>query len=175
MATVAFSSDDGVDLALAIFLIAVGLALAYAFIVLGVTLGRISRFIRRTEEEMLPMIEEAGGTVRRVNRELDKVGEMTSSAAAAIASVDRAVRGVSSVVMAPVEKLSGLAAGVTHGVSSFRAHGDWGEAVKAGKEASARREADVREDLAGAAGGDGAETTAGQPPADYDMAENDRP
>ena len=57
----AFSWNDLADLALAVFLFAVGLSLAYAFVRLGGTLGRLSAFIKGTQEELLPVINKTGG------------------------------------------------------------------------------------------------------------------
>jgi uncharacterized protein YoxC len=142
-----FSWSDGVDLALAVFLIVVGLALAYAFLRLADVIGRVSGFVRRTEHEVLPVIRKVGGTVDRVNDQLDKVDQVTTSAVDAVAAVDRAVRAVSTAVTVPVQKISGLVAGVTYGASSLKTHRNWSGAVQAGKEAAARREHDLAEDL----------------------------
>jgi uncharacterized protein YoxC len=143
----AFTWSDGVDLALAIFLIVVGLALAFAFLQLADVIGRVSGFVRRAEHEALPVIRKVGETVDRVNGQLDKVDQVTTSAVDAVAAVDRAVRAVSAAVAAPVQKLSGLVTGVSYGASSFRAHRDWSGAVQAGKEAARRREQDLAEEL----------------------------
>jgi hypothetical protein len=62
-------------------------------------------------------------------------------------SVDTAVRAVSMAIARPVQKVSGLAAGLTHGAASLRARRDWSEAVRTGKEAAARREHDLDEEL----------------------------
>jgi len=141
------SPSEAVDIALAVFLILVGVALAYAFVTAGLALARVAGFIRRAEGEVLPLLEETSGTVTRVNRQLDKVDEMTDSAVDAVRAADRAVRAVSSVVTTPVQKLSGLVAGVSHGTSSLRARRDWHDAVRVGKEAAARREADLAHEL----------------------------
>ena len=47
----------------------------------------------------------------------------------------------------PVQKLTGLSAGISHGFASLRARRDWRGAVATGKEAAARREADFEEEL----------------------------
>jgi hypothetical protein len=96
---------------------------------------------------MLPVINKVGGTVDRVNAELDKVGVATDSAVDAVENVDEAVRAVSFAVKRPVQKLTGLSAGVTHGWASLRARRDVRSAVQTGKEAAARREADFAEEL----------------------------
>jgi uncharacterized protein YoxC len=143
----ASTAGDVANYALAVFLLAVGLALAYAFVRLGGTFGRLSSFIRGTEQELLPVIHKVGETVDGVNAQLTKVDRMTDSAVDMADSADTAVRAVSMAITKPVQKVSGLAAGLTHGASSLRAHRNWKEAVRTGKEAAARREQDLEEEL----------------------------
>jgi hypothetical protein len=144
---IAFTASDAAWIGLAVFFVAVGLGLGWAFLRLGSVFGRLSSFIRGTERELLPVITKAGGTVDRVNAELDKVGQATDHAVDAVESVDQAVRAVSFAIKRPVKKLTGLAAGVSHGFASFRARRDLRGAVETGKEAAARREADFEEEL----------------------------
>ena len=143
----AFVASDLAWVALAIFLLAVGLGMGWAFLELGATFARLSSFIRGTERELLPVIAKVGGSVDRVNAELDKLGQASDSAVDAVEAVDQAVRAVSFAVKRPVQKLTGLSAGVSHGWSTLRARRDWRSAVKTGKEAAARREADFEEEL----------------------------
>ena len=134
-------------IALAVFLVAVGLGMGWAFLRLAATFGRVSSFIKGTERELLPVIAKVGGSVDRVNAELDKLGQASDSAVDAVESVDQAVRAVSFAVKRPVQKLTGLAAGVSHGWASLRSRRDWRSAVETGREAAARREADFEEEL----------------------------
>jgi len=154
MLVAAFTWGDLWRLALAVFLLAVGLASAYLLARLGGTAGRITAFISGAEREVLPVINKVGGTVDRVNSQLDKVDRMTDSAVDAVESVDTAVRTVSHAVTRPVQKVSGLAAGVGYGAADFRSKRDWRHAVQSGKEAAARREQDLTDEL-GDAGGRG--------------------
>ena len=147
MLVLAFSWGDVVDAALAVFLLAVGLALAYALLRLGATFARLSAFIRGAQDEILPVIEKVGGSVDRVNSQLDKVDQITDSAVDAADSVDTAVRAVTLAIQRPVQKLSGVAAGVTFGAAEFKARRDWRHAVEAGREAVARREQELAEEL----------------------------
>ena len=147
MVIAAFTWDDLWRLALAVFLLAVGLSLAYLFVQLGGTASRLSALIRGTEREVLPVVNKVGGSVDRVNRELDKVDSVTDSAVDAADSLDTAVRAVSMAVTRPVQIVSGFAAGVSYGVADFRARRDWRHAVEAGKEAAARRERELTEEL----------------------------
>lgn len=144
---VLFSFANLAYLALAVFLVAVGLGLGWAFIRLAVTFDRLSSLIRGAEREALPVINKVGGSVDRVNAQLDKLDQATDSAVDAVEAVDQAVRTVSFAVKRPVQKLAGFSAGVTHGWASFKAHRDWHGAVDAGKAAAARRERDLEEDL----------------------------
>ena len=147
MALVALSAGDVAYYALAVFLVAVGLGLGYAFVQLGGTFGRLSSFIRGTESELLPVIHKVGESVDKVNGQLDKVDRVTDSAVDMADSVDTAVRAVSMAIARPVQKVSGLAAGITHGAASLKAHRDWSDAVRTGKEAAARREHDLADEL----------------------------
>lgn len=147
MLVAAFTWGDLWRLALAVFLLAVGLASAYLLVRLGGTAGRLSAFISGAEQEVLPVINKVGGSVERVNSQLDKVDRMTDSAVDAVASVDTAVRTVSAAVTKPVQKVSGFAAGVSYGAADFKDKRDWRHAVQSGKEAAARREEDLADEL----------------------------
>lgn len=142
-----FTSDDLADLSLAVFLLASGLGLGYMLLRLGGAFGRLSSFIRGTEGEVLPVISKVGKSVDKVNAELDKVGQITDSAVDMADSVDTAVRSVSMAISRPVQKVSGLAAGVSHGASAFKASRDWSEAMRVAKAAAARREAELADEL----------------------------
>jgi hypothetical protein len=142
-----FGWSDFAYLALAIFLLLTGLALAYGALRMGATLGRASSLLKGTERELLPVISKLGGTVDRVNGQLDKVDQITDSAVDAVAGVDTAVRTVTGLVTRPIEKLAGLTAGVKHGASSLVAKGDWRAAVQTGKEEAGRREQDLGDEL----------------------------
>jgi len=147
MLVVAFSSGDLWRLALAVFLVAVGLSLAFALVRLAGTIGRLSAFITGAQQEILPVINKVGGSVDRVNGQLDKVDRITDSAVDAADSADTAVRAVSMAITRPVQKLSGLAAGVSFGAADFKTKRDWRHAVEAGKTAAAQREAELLEVL----------------------------
>jgi uncharacterized protein YoxC len=150
MLVAAFTWGDLWRLALAVFLLAVGLAAAYLLVRLGGTIGRLSAFISGAQQEILPVINKVGGSVDRVNGQLDKVDRITDSAVDAADSVDTAVRAVSLAVTRPVQKLSGVAAGVSYGAADFRTKRSWRHAVQAGKDAAARRERELAEELSDA-------------------------
>jgi uncharacterized protein YoxC len=144
---VAFSFGDLAKLALSVFLVAVGLGLGWAFLRLAVTFDRLSSLIRGTEREALPVINKVGGTVDRVNAQLDQLDTATASAVEAVVAVDEAVRTVSYAVKRPVQKAAGLTAGLSYGFSSLRSRRNWRSAVDEGKAAAARRERDLEEEL----------------------------
>lgn len=133
--------------ALAFFLVVVGLGLGYLFFRLGETLKRLSAFIRGTERELLPVITKVGGSVDRVNGQLDKLDVVTDSAVDAVDSVDSAVRAVSFAVTTPVKKATGFTAGVRHGAAALKARRSWRSALEEARAAAARREADLADEL----------------------------
>jgi uncharacterized protein YoxC len=117
------------------------------FLRLAGTFARLSSFIRGTERELLPVITKVGGSVDRVNTQLDKLDEASDSAVDAVDAVDQAVRAVSFAVKRPIQKIAGAVAGMSHGVATLRARRDVKAAVASAKEAAARREADLEEEL----------------------------
>ena len=147
MLVAAFTWGDLWRLALAVVLLAVGLSFAWFLVRLAGTVGRLTAFIRGTQESLLPVIGKVGGSVDRVNGQLDKVDRITDSAVDAADSVDTAVRAVSMAVTRPVQKVAGVAAGVSYGAADFKARRDWRHAVQAGKDAAIRRETDLAEEL----------------------------
>jgi hypothetical protein len=148
----AFSAGDAAYLALALFLVVVGLTLAWALLRLSVTFDRLSSLLRSSEQELIPVVSKLGGSVDRVNAQLDKLDPATDSAVDAVDAVDAAVRSVSFAVTKPVQKLTGLTAGLSHGWSSLRTQRNWRQAVAEGREAAARRERDLEEELRRARG-----------------------
>jgi uncharacterized protein YoxC len=147
MVVAVFTWGDLWRLALGVFLFAVGLSFAYLLVRLAGTVGRLSAFLSGAEREILPVINKVGGSVDRINGQLDKVDKITDSAVDAADSVDTAVRAVSVAVTRPVQKISGLAAAVSYGAADFKTKRDWKHAVQAGKEAAARREQELAEEL----------------------------
>lgn len=144
------SGGDIAYYALAVFLVLVGLGSFWALWKLGNVFGRLSSFISGSERDFLPVVVKAGGTVDRVNKQLDKADTITDSAVSMAESVDTAVRAVSFAITKPVEKVSGAAAGVSHAVSSFRKNRDFKTAVDDAKEAAAKRAHDLHDDLTAA-------------------------
>jgi hypothetical protein len=130
-----------------VFLLAVGLGMAYMLVRLGGTFGRLSTFISGVQGEVLPVINKSGQTLDHVNAQLVKVDVITDSAVDAANNADTAVRAVSLAITRPVQKVSGFASGVTHALAHLRVHRDLRAAVDVGKEAAARREAELAEEL----------------------------
>jgi uncharacterized protein YoxC len=147
MLVVAFTWGDLWRLALAVFLLAVGLSFALVCVLLAGTVARVSSFIRGAEDSVLPVIGKVGGSVDRVNGQLEKVDRITDSAVDAAESVNTAIRAVSLAITRPVTKVSGFAAGVSFGAADLKESRDWRHAVEVAKEAAALREADLAEEL----------------------------
>jgi hypothetical protein len=147
MTLLASTAGDVARYALAAFLLLSGLGLAWMLLQLGGTFSRLSSLIRGTERELLPVINKTGGTVDRVNLQLDKMDRVTDSAVDMADSADTAVRAVSMAIQKPVTKVSGLAAGFAHGAAKLRTSRSFGDAVRVGKDAASRREADLADEL----------------------------
>jgi hypothetical protein len=142
-----FTTIDAVWVALSFFLVLVALGLAFVLFRLAGTVGRLTTLVEGLEREALPVIHESGGTIERVNLQLDKMDRVTDSAVDAADRADTAVRAVSMAVTRPVQKVSGLMEGVAHGAASLRAHGSVRVALQEGRSAARRREEEIAEEL----------------------------
>jgi uncharacterized protein YoxC len=127
------------------------LGIAWVSFELGATLQQLSAFIKGTQDEVLPVISKVGTTVDHVNAQMQKLDRVTDSAVDAAESADTAVRAVSMAVTRPVQKVSGLAAGLSHGIAELKATRSWHRAVDSAKAAAAAREQDLAEELREAA------------------------
>jgi hypothetical protein len=145
--SLAFSAGDAAYWGLAIFLVLLGVGSLFALVKLGQMFDKVSSLVRGTERDALPVVVKAGGTVDRVNYQLDKLDTVTDSAVSMADSADTAVRAVSTAIAKPVEKVSGFTAGVAHGFASFRKSRNASEAMDAAKDAARRREQDLADDL----------------------------
>ena len=147
MPVAAFTWEDLALLSFSVFLLALGFAFAYMLVRVGGTFARLSSLIEGTERELLPVINKVGGSVDRVNGQLDKIDTVTDSAVDAADSLDTAVRAVTFAIARPVQKLSGWAAGLTHGAAALRARRGWRNAVETARTAAVRREQELAGDL----------------------------
>ena len=142
-----FEPIDALWIALSVFFVLVALGLTYLLVRLGGTVGRLSSFLQGLEREVLPVINQAAGTMERVNAQLDKVDLVTDSAVDVADSVDTAVRAVTLALTRPVQKISGLAEGIAHGFASLRVRKSPRGAFEAGRQAAARREQEIADEL----------------------------
>ena len=142
-----FETLDVLWIVLSAFLAVIGVALAFVLVRLGETIRHVSSLIQGLEREVLPLINKAGGTVDRVNMQLDKVDRVTDSAVDAADSLDTAVRAVTIAITRPVQKISGLAAGLSHGLAALRVRRNVRSAMQTGRAAAARREHEIEVEL----------------------------
>jgi uncharacterized protein YoxC len=151
----AFDAMDGFWIALSVFFVLVAVGLTYLLVRLGGTVGEMTSFLKGLEREVLPVINETGGTLQRVNAQLDKADLITDSAVDIADSADTAVRAVSFAIARPVQVVAGLAEGIVHGFASLRVRKSPRRAYETGREAAKRRQQEIDDELRG--GGAGAE------------------
>ena len=142
-----FTAVDGLWVALSVLCVVVALTLGYLLLRLAGAVGRLTSFIGGLEQELLPVITKAGGTIDRANLQLDKVDQVTDSAVDAADALDTAIRAVTLAITRPVRRISGLAAGIVQGAAAFRVRRNRREAWDAGREAAARREQEIADEL----------------------------
>jgi uncharacterized protein YoxC len=145
----AYEAIDVLWIALSVFFVLLALGLTYVLVRLGGTIGQLTSFLGGLEREVLPVVNEAGGTIQRVNLQLDKADVVTDSAVDVADSVDTAVRAVSLAITRPVQKIAGLAEGLAYGAASLRARKGPRRAFATGREAAQRREGEIADELRG--------------------------
>jgi uncharacterized protein YoxC len=149
----AFEAIDVLWIALSVFFVLVALGLTYVLVRLGGTLRQTTSLVGGLEREVLPVINETGGTIQRVNAQLDKADRVTDSAVDIADSADTAVRAVTMAITRPVQKISGLAEGIAYGLSSLRARKSPRRAYESGRDAARRREEEIADELRGGGAG----------------------
>ena len=125
-----------------------GSGVGWAFLRLAVTFDRLSSLIRGAEREVLPVINKVGGSVDRVNAQLDKLdtgdrqrrrrsrGRRRSGAHRQLRGQDARCR--SSPVSRPAS---------SHGWASFRTRRNWREAVDEARQRPHAASSDLDEEL----------------------------
>ena len=145
----AFEAIDGLWIALSVFFVLTAIGLTYLLVRLGGTVGQLTSFLDGLEREVLPVINESGGTLQRVNAQLDKADLITDSAVDIADSADTAVRAVSFAITRPVQLIAGLVEGLAHGLASLRVRKNPRRAYETGREAARRREQEIADELRG--------------------------
>jgi uncharacterized protein YoxC len=113
--------SDVANLALAIFLVLVGLGLFYLFFRLGGLFGRLDHSVEELTDETVPILTRVQVTVDEVNQQLGHVDEIMTSAVNATKSAEAAASSVSKAVTAPTRALSGVTASASEALRSFKA------------------------------------------------------
>ena len=142
-----FDALDGLYVVISVFLLVLVVGLLYVLYRLAQTLQEWTALQREIQTKLLPVVSKVGGTLDRVNLQLDKVDQMTDSAVDIADNVDTTVRAITIAITRPVQIVSGFATGIAHGVSSLRARRGVGDFVEAGREAARQRVEDIGHEL----------------------------
>jgi uncharacterized protein YoxC len=147
------TAGDIAYVALAFFLVAVGATLGYAFVRLAGMLRRVSSLIGGVEQELVPVLNKAGGSIDRINDQLDKLDVVTDSAVDAVESVDTVLRAIAGVIKLPAKKLAAWTAGLVHGLAALKTERDLSAAMAAARFAARERGRSFSEEFVGGADG----------------------
>ena len=114
------SWSDVASLALAIFLVLVGVGLFYLFFRLGGLFGQLDTSVEEITDETVPILTRVQVTVDEVNAQLGHVDEIMTTAVSATKSAEQAASTVSKAVTAPARALSGVTASAGEALRSFK-------------------------------------------------------
>ena len=104
---------------LSFFLVVTALALAYTLLRAATTFSRLNDFLKRLDEEIIPLLSKMQVTMDEVNTQLGKTDDMLDSIVDVTDKVEATTRALSSVINTPVKKVAGLSAGMSEALSSF--------------------------------------------------------
>ena len=107
------------EASLSFFLVVTALALAYVLLKIGGTFSRLNIFLKRLDEEVIPLLSKLQVTMEEINSQLGKVDDMMGTLVGVTERVDSTSRALQSAILSPVKKAAGLSAGVSEAVSSL--------------------------------------------------------
>lgn len=110
------------EASLSFFLVITALALAYVLLKMGGTFSRLNDFLKRLDDEVIPLLSKLQITMEEINSQLAKVDDMMGTLAGVTGRVDATTKALQSAVVTPVKKAAGLSAGVSEAVSSLIQH-----------------------------------------------------
>jgi hypothetical protein len=106
-------------IAIGVFFLAFGAGAAYALFRLASVLKGLTIVVKEVAGEVRPLLTRVETTLDGVNAELDRVEQITGSAAEVIKVAEQTTTGIYGAVSKPLKKASGLATGVRAGFASF--------------------------------------------------------
>ncbi len=104
---------------LSFFLVITALALAFLLLKMGGTFSRLNVFLKRLDEEVIPLLSKLQVTLDEVNSQLGKLDDMMGTLVGVTDRVDHTTRAVSTALTTPAKKVAGLSAGVSEAISSL--------------------------------------------------------
>ena len=107
------------EAALSFFLVVTALALAYMLLKVGGTFSRLNVFLKRLDEEVIPLLTKLQVTLDEVNSNLEKADDMMGSLVDVTDSVESTTRAGQMAVTTPVKKVAGFSSGVSQAISTL--------------------------------------------------------
>ncbi len=147
MPLASFEALDGLYVVLSVFLLVLAVGLVVVLYRLAQTLNELTSLQAQLQKELLPVVGKVGGTLDRVNLQLDKVDLVTDSAVDVADNVDTTVRAITIAITKPVKVVSGIATGIAHSLSSLRTRQGVGDSVEVGRQAARQRIEDLDREL----------------------------
>lgn len=104
---------------LSFFLVVTALALAFLLVKMGGTFSRLNDFLKRLDDEVIPLLARLQVTLEEVNGQLGKTDEILGSFVGVTDRVEATTRAVQMAVSTPVKKAAGLTAGATRAIGAL--------------------------------------------------------
>ena len=111
------------EAALSFFLVIIALASAFVLLKIGGTFGRINTFLKRLDQEVIPLLSRLQITMDEVNSQLGKADDMMGTLVDVTERVETTTRALQMAITTPVKKVAGLSAGVSEALTSLWSSG----------------------------------------------------
>jgi hypothetical protein len=145
--------------AAAFFFVVVAIALVFALVRLGRTLGQAETMLGDINKEVVPLLKQATATLDNVNEELEKLDSVMGTVVDVTDKVDATTRAMEAAVSMPAKKAAAWGAGVSQAFSSMLGRRDHAEEPTWGDSAAT----DWRRSAAGPVSSDASSETAARP------------
>jgi hypothetical protein len=110
-------------IAIGFFFVLFGVGVAFALFRLAAVFKRLTSILADANTQVIPMLTRVETTLDGVNAELGKVDQITGSVAEIVRTAEVTTTAIHGAVAKPIQKMAGVAAGVSAGVRSFISRG----------------------------------------------------
>lgn len=97
----------------------ISVSVAFAFIQLGIFLGRLRNTVKLLTEELVPLLKTLNETSKKLDSDLSRIDSTVENIEELSNKVNATVKAVQAILSSPLAKLAGFSAGAKKAISSL--------------------------------------------------------